>query len=504
MQDRLATVRRDQRVTVLAGSVVLLAALFSILAILPQLSRDFLTTADSFLLRNAVVVLVVAILLVVVLSVVVFVHPVGGKTLGGEDATPYFSNLTYLALLFTTGTAASVIFIGSSEVIMLYSSQLPPGAGVDPGTREAAVVALGFQFIHAGPLIWFTYLAIGLPATYFCYEYDQPFRVSSAVYPLVSDREWLADTIDLLAVTSILLLVAPSAGEVAQTFVAGIEFQWGVEFDSVLGVVMLVLAFGLVSITAAVTGLYRGARRLALVALAGFCLVGVVVFVLGPTRAILALGFDGMASQPAQLSTLAGMLPGEWTSAFTGFYWAAWLAWTPLLGVFIARISRGRTLREVVGYSVLATGSVSVTWNLLFGATAVRFQQLGRVDVVGTVEQAGPQFAVYPLFAEFPLSNGLLFVYLGLAILFLVTSLNVSVLVVATIASPGGNPTDWSRVFWGVLHVLVALVLVRGGIAFGRAIVTVVGMLTAVLGIVATLTILVALVPDHYLPSAPN
>jgi glycine betaine transporter len=222
------------------------------------------------------------------------------------------------------------------------------------------------------------------------------------------------------------------------------------------------LAIGTVFTVSSVTGVYRGIRRLSLLTVGGFVVLGLATFVLGPTGYILSVGANatsGYVTDFIMMSTSTG----DWAASWTVFYWSWWFSWAPFVGLFIARISKGRTVREVVLIGVGGNSLATITWFLVMGGTAIGLQRNGSADILTAISNAGVAVSGFPLFGELVFGNGLLILFLGLVITFLVTSADTSTLSLAILTTNATRlPSTEVRAVWGGIQVMLAAVLLVG------------------------------------------
>jgi choline-glycine betaine transporter len=407
--------------------------------------------------------------LAVVYALFLLVGPWGSIRLGGPDADPDYTYPTYFAMVFTAGIAAGIVFWGPAESLFHYGSP-PPPAGVDPRSAAAAVVALTYASFHWGVSAWSAYLVVGLPIAYFTHQHGAPLRVSTVLAPFLGVDGLdgpLAKLVDVLAIFATIGGVATSVAFVGQQFLAGISFQWGV---AVGGAGALLFVAGLVVIysISAESGVQRGIRRIAGVNVGLFALFGLLLFLVGPRGFVVDAGAAALGRYATDFVSMSFIPSSQWAAGWTVWNWSWWFSWAPFAGLFLAALSKGRRVRTVVVTGVVATSAASVCWHLLFGGTALALQRSGRVDVLAAIEAAGGSEAVagFPVLAALPLSRLLLFAFLALIVVFIVTSADTSTLVVSILATRRDvAPTTGSIVFWGVLQGLVAgaVLLVGGG-----------------------------------------
>jgi choline/carnitine/betaine transport len=463
----------------------------------PRATAAAVTAARGVLFREVGWLFLVAITLSVGYCLLLLVGPWGGIRLGGPDADPDYTYPTYFAMVFTAGIAAGVVFWGPAESLFHYDSP-PPAADVAPRSAAAVGVAVSYALFHWGVSAWSAYLVVGLPIAYFTHRHGAPLRVSTILAPFLGvdglDGPWTT-LVDVLAVFATIGGVATSVAFVGRQFLAGIDFQWGVAAGGV-GAVLFVAGLVVVYSVAAESGVHRGIRRLAGVTLALFALFALLLVAVGPRGALVDVGRAAVGRYVTDFASMSLPATGEWVADWTVWNWSWWFSWAPFAGLFLAALSKGRRVRTVVFTAVVATSAASGVWHLLLGGTALALQRSGRADVLGAVAASGGSEAVagFPVLAALPLGRLLLFLFLALIVVFIVTSADVSTLVVAILTTErGAAPTTGTVVFWGVFQglVAVAVLLVGGGQSLQTAAVLTGGpfavlSLVALVGLTAT------------------
>ena len=420
--------------------VVVLALFFLVRLLAPGATTGAIGAAEAFVLGDMGWVFLGAVLLAVLYCVFLLAGPWGDVRLGGPDAEPTYTYPTYFALFFSAGIAAGIVFWGPAEALF-----------------------------HWGVSAWSPYLVVGLPVAYFVYDRGAPLRVSTLLTPFlgVDGLDSLpAKLVDVLAIFATIGGVGTSVAFVSQQFLAGIDYQWGVTYG-VLGPVVLVGGLTAIYVVTAGSGVHRGIRRVAGVTVGLFGLFGLLLLALGPRSTVFAYGGRALGRYTANFLPMSLYLGGEWVADWTVWNWSWWFSWAPFAGLFLAALSKGRTVRTVVATAVGATSLATMAWFLVMGGTTLALQHGGAADVLGTVEAYGRSEAVagFPVFAALPMSQLLMFLFLALIVVFITTSAAVSTLVVAVLATKRAfAPTTGDVVFWGVLQGAVATaVLALGG-----------------------------------------
>ena len=375
-------------------------------------------------------------------------------------------------MLFAAGMGIGLVFWGVAEPLSHYASP-PPGTGDDPAER--ARVATDITYLHWGLHAWGIYVIVGLAMAYAVHRRGRPVSIRWALEPLLGDRVKgvLGDVIDVIAVVGTLFGVATSLGFGVSQVGSGLQFLGAVdEVGNVLLVVLVVAITALATVSVA-TGLDKGIKHLsnANMVIAGALML--FVLIAGPTVFLLGDFVSSVGSYVAnffRLSFQTLSFEGEdgtaWVSGWTTFYWGWWMSWAPFVGVFIARISRGRTVREFVAGVLIVPTIVTFLWFAVFGGSGIHreiFGEGGLIDAEGGVDTTS---ALFQLLDGFPLATITSIVAIVLVVIFFVTSSDSGSYVVDMLSS-GGNPTPpvWSRVMWAVLEgaVAIALLLAGGG-----------------------------------------
>ena len=395
------------------------------------------------------------------------VSPLGKIRLGGKDAVPDYSYPGWFAMLFAAGMGIGLMFFGVLEPV--YHFQNPP-LGVDGADTEAArAVAMAATIFHWGLHPWAIYAVVALSLSFFCYNRGLPLTFRSAFYPLFGEAVWgwLGHIIDTLAVFATLFGLATSLGFGAEQAGAGLNYLFDIPVTDVTKVV-LILAITGVALGSVLLGMDKGVKRLSEINMILALLLLLFVIVAGPTVEIVK-GFFTNAGHYLEnvvpLSNWVGREDTDFMHGWTTFYWAWWIAWSPFVGMFIARVSRGRTVREFMICVLIIPTIVGVIWMTTFGGTAVsQFVNDGYTGVTETVKNWTPELSLYKMVEPLPLSSLLSFVGVVLVIVFFVTSSDSGSLVIDTITAGGKMDAPVAqRVFWCTLEGLVAIALLLGG-----------------------------------------
>ena len=402
--------------------------------------------------------------LLVLFCLFLIVSPFGKVRIGGRDAVPEYSNLTWFAMLFAAGIGIGLLFFGVLEPVQHFIS--PPLGGE---AKTDVAIGIAATTFHWGIHGWAVYGVVGLALAFFAYNRGLPLTIRSAFYPLLGDRiwGWPGHVIDTLAVFASLFGLATSLGLGAQQVTAGLNYLFKVPDTNTTMVVLIIVITG-IALISVLTGLNVGIKRLSQFNVILAFLLLVFIIVVGPKIAIFKGIFTGLGAYISKIRPLSNWVGREDTGflhGWTTFYWAWWIAWAPFVGTFIARISKGRTVREfVIGVLLLPT-LLCLIWFSAFGGTALdQFINDEYTGVTETVEAYKPELSLFKMLDELPMTMLVSSIAMLLTIIFFVTSSDSGSLVIDTITAGGKFDAPVShRVFWCTAEGAVAIVLLLGG-----------------------------------------
>src|ERR671912_105320 len=433
-----------------------------------NLAAVFNAVLFNFLVPNFGWVFILATFGFLVFSLYLAFSHYGRIRLGGEDEQPEFRTVSWVAMMFSAGMGIGLMFYGVAEPLSHMSS--PPAGTAEPGTREAAQVGMEYSYFHWAFHPWAIYAIMGLALAYFVFRKGMPNLISTAFYPLLGDRVYgpIGKTIDILAIFATLFGSATSLGLGALQINQGLNAMFGFGGKDAVGlaiVVIVILTAGF--ILSAISGVHKGIQWLANtnMVLAVFLLV--FVFLLGPTVFILNTLTESLGGYLANLIPMsfrtAAFSDGAFVSSWTVFYWAWWISWAPFVGTFIARISRGRTIREFVFGVILAPSVVSFIWFAILGGTAINLQLTGAADIADTAASNQPA-ALFLTLEQFPLFWLMAGITIILVALFFVSGADAASMVMGMLSSKGNlHPQAWNIVIWGVFTGAAAAICLLSG-----------------------------------------
>ncbi|MBC54258.1 MAG: BCCT transporter [Gammaproteobacteria bacterium] len=413
----------------------------------------------------------------VTLCVILIFTPLGKVRLGGTEATPDFSYLGWFSMLFAAGMGIGLMFYGVSEPLSHFTAALDgtlvadgvradvaPLGGAD-GAEAASELAMAATIFHWALHPWAIYAILALGLALFSFNKGLPLTIRSVFYPILGERVWgwPGHIIDILAVFATLFGLATSLGIGASQASAGLNHLFGFPTGTTTEVFLIVGITG-IALVSVVAGLEAGVKRLSEINMVLAALLMLFVIIVGPTLFILTGFVDNLVNYMKHLPALSNPVGREDTGflhGWTTFYWSWWISWSPFVGMFIARVSRGRTVREFL-ISVLLIPSLACTfWMTVFGNTAI--SQVVNAGYTVASEAALP-LQLFAMLDGLPLVQISSFIAIVLVIVFFITSSDSGSLVIDTIAAGGKvNAPTIQRIFWCTFEGLVAIALLLGG-----------------------------------------
>lgn len=404
-----------------------------------------------------------------VLTILLASSSAGDIRLGAYDSKPRFGYFSWFAMLFSAGTGIGLMFFSVAEPIMHFSD--PPTG--EAGTNEAAREAMRITFFHWGIHAWAIYAVVGMSLAYFGYRYNLPLTVRSALYPLIGERIYgpIGHIVDIFAIFGTMFGVATSLGLGVMQVNAGLNYLFGMPVSTLMQS-LLIACITAIATMSVVLGLDAGIRRLSYINLVLAIILVVFVIVLGPTLYLLQVWLENLGTYVSSLVDMTFKMRAyttdesarEWLGDWTLFYWAWWISWSPFVGMFIARISHGRTIREFVCGVLLVPVLFSSIWLTAFGNSAIQLDMAGALGELSASVSASMNTAIFKFLEYLPLTSITSIVAIVLVIIFFVTSSDSGSLVIDIIASGGqDDPPVWQRVFWAISEGVVAIILLLAG-----------------------------------------
>ncbi len=391
----------------------------------------------------------------------------GTIRIGGPNALPEFSNFAWYAMLLSAGMGIGLMFWSVAEPIYHYAGPSPM-FGAEPGTPEAAQAAFATTYFHWGLHPWGIYALVSVGLAFFAYNRGLPLTIRSVFYPLLGDRIYgfWGNVIDILSVLATLFGLATSLGLGVQQVAAGLNYLFDTPTTTGFQVILIAIITGFATMSV-VAGLDGGVKRLSEwnIYLAAALMLFVILF--GPTVFIMGAFTQNLGYYIQQLPRMSmwaeTFRTSDWQAGWTVFYWGWWISWSPFVGMFIARVSKGRTVREMILGVMLLPTLLSFVWMSAFGGSAIWLQSTGVADIAAAVN-ADVATALFAMLENFPFTAVSSFIGICLVVFFFVTSSDSGSLVVDHLTSGGklDSPVP-QRIFWAVMEGVVAAVLLIGG-----------------------------------------
>ncbi|WP_369413151.1 BCCT family transporter [Pseudomaricurvus albidus] len=459
------------------SSIVVMAFVFLSLA-LPEQSTNLFEAGKNWINTHMTWFFMFSANIFVLVCLGLILSPLGRIRIGGADAKPDFSRPSWFAMLFAAGMGIGLVFYGVSEPLSHYGSSLggvsvgddglrtdwAPLGGAEGDQKAALDLGMAATIYHWGLHPWAIYAIVALSLSIFSFNKGLPLTIRSIFYPILGERVWgwPGHVIDILAVFATLFGLATSLGIGAQQAASGLDHLFGIG-DGDITLVLLITGISAIAIISIVAGVEKGVKRLSEInMLLAFALLLFVVFV-GPTMLIATGFFNNLASYVTELPALANPFnrdDANFSQGWTTFYWAWWISWSPFVGMFIARVSRGRSVREFLVSVLLIPSVVSVFWMTAFGTTAIHQLQQGFEGAAN----ADLPLKLFMMLEHLPLSEITSFIGIVLVIVFFVTSSDSGSLVIDTITAGGKlDAPKPQRIFWGATEGAIAIALLLGG-----------------------------------------
>lgn len=445
---------------------ILIVGLFVIMGFLwPDRLNEAATRALDFITRAFGWFYLMTAFVCLISAVVLMSGPFGRIRLGRDDEDPEYPFMTWLAMLFSAGMGIGLVFWGAAEPIFHY---LSPPEGVTGGTAQAAHIALRYSYFHWGLQPWAIYSVIGLSLAYAHYRKGRSNLISSTLYPLIGERTngAIGKSVDSLAIIATAFGIATSLGLGAMQINGGLNFLLNVPNRA--GVQLIIIAaVTFLFILSASTGVNKGIRYLSNLNLGIAALLLLFVLVVGPTFFIVDAFTSTIGSYIGNLIPMSfRMTPftqGTFVGTWTIFYWAWWISWGPFVGSFIARISRGRTVREFVMGVLIVPTLLSALWFAVFGGTSLYYEMFKHRGIADAVNEDVTS-ALFVLLQQLPAGGAISAIATVLIVTFFVTSADSATFVLGMLSSHGHpNPRLLTKLIWGLLSSGIAAVLLLSG-----------------------------------------
>ncbi|MCT0769249.1 choline BCCT transporter BetT [Pseudomonas aeruginosa] len=452
------------------GAAILILLFAAVVIGFPQRAGEWLLAAQTWASQTVGWYYLLAMTLFLIFVVVTALSGYGKIKLGADHDEPEFSYLSWAGMLFAAGISITLFFFCVSEPLTHF---LQPPQG-EAGTQEAARQAMELLFLHWGLHGWGVFALVAMALAYFAYRHNLPLALRSALYPLIGKRinGPIGYTVDCFGIIATVFGLGADMGFGVLQLNSGLDYLYAIPHTHPVQMALIVLMMG-AAISVAVSGVDKGIRILSDINMLLACSLLLFVLFAGPTQHLLNTLVQNVGDYLGHLPGKSFDLyayggPSDWLGSWTVFYWAWWIAWAPFVGLFIARISRGRTIREFVFGVLFIPLGFTLAWMSIFGNSALE-QALGGASELGRVAIEQPSMALYQMLQNYPWSRAVITVTVLVSFVFFVTSADSGTVVLSTLSAHGGSADDdgpkWLRVFWGSVTALVT-----GGLLFAGSI----------------------------------
>lgn len=442
-----------------SGAFIL--GLLAFAAIAPNALQRLFSAVQAWIFSNASWFYMLAVAVILLATVYAAMSRYGEIKLGPDHSEPDFRDITWYSMLFAAGMGIGLMFFGVAEPVMHF---LEPPVG-EGGTVQAARQAMGITFFHWGLHAWAVYAMVALILAYFAFRHGLPLTLRSALYPMLGERIYgpIGHAVDIFAIIGTVFGVATSLGLGVAQINTGLNYLFDLPVGVNTQIALIVVACGLATLSAA-SGLDRGIKTLSELNMALAVLLMLFVLFAGPTIFLMQTLVENtgyyLSGIVQRTFNLYAYQPSDWIGGWTVFYWGWWISWSPFVGVFIARISRGRTIRQFVGGVLLVPTGFTFMWMTVFGDTAIHFIMSEGMTSLGETVQADTTVALFVFLEQLSWPVVTCTIAIAMVVVFFVTSADSGALVVDQLAAGGAvNAPVWQRIFWSVLMGAVAIVL---------------------------------------------
>jgi BCCT family betaine/carnitine transporter len=465
-QDNVQVMGLDFLNPVFMSSAFIIFAFILGTILFPADAKEILEGARGWSINNFDWLFMISGNIFVLFCLALIVLPVSKIRLGGTEAKPEHSTLTWFSMLFAAGMGIGLMFWSVAEPVAYYTGWYGTPLNVEARTPGGEQLAMGATMFHWGLHPWAIYGVVALSLAFFAYNKGLPLTIRSAFYPLLGEKVWgvIGHFIDVLAVIATIFGLATSLGLGAQQATSGLNFLFDIP-NTLTTQIIVILVVTAVAIISVARGLEGGVKLLSNINIIIAAALALFVLVVANTGAIFgSMGtiFLGYVENIIPLSNWMGREDSTFFHGWTVFYWAWWVSWAPFVGMFIARVSRGRTVREFLVAVLLVPTFVSLIWMAIFGGSAIDQVNNGVGELANGISDAS--LAMFQMFDHLPLTGLISFVGIVLVLVFFVTSSDSGSLVIDGITAGGKTDAPMiQRVFWAVLEGIIAIALLIGG-----------------------------------------
>ncbi|KML39822.1 MULTISPECIES: BCCT family transporter [Cytobacillus] len=455
--------KKNLMVFYISAAILLLLVLFGVFV--PDSLESVTANVQAFITDKFGWYYLILVSFIVIVCLYFLISPLGRIKLGKQDDKPEFTRPTWFAMLFSAGMGIGLVFWGSAEPIYHYAVGSPTGGAV--GTDEAIKNAMRYTYFHWGIHAWAIYGIVALVLAYFNFRHGEPGLISATLKPILGDRTQgvTGKVIDILSVVATVIGVATTLGFGAVQINGGLSYLYGLPVNFTVQFVIVAIVTVLFMLSA-LSGLGKGIKILSNANMILAAALFVMTFFLGPSLFILNLFTNTLGSYlqylPGMSLRIAPLNPEvrEWINGWTIFYWAWWIAWAPFVGIFIARVSKGRTIREFVFGVLLIPSLIGFIWFSTFGGTAIMQEHQGTAKI----SELATEEALFGVFSNLPMGTVLSIIAILLISTFFITSADSGTYVLGMMTTNGSHhPGNKIKLVWGILLAAISLVLLYSG-----------------------------------------
>lgn len=445
-------------------SIVIVVGIVLMGIVMPESLESITSSTQGFITSSFGWFYLGIVSVFVVVCFYLLVSPVGQIKLGKQEDKPDFSRPTWISMLFSAGVGIGLIFYGTAEPISHYAVSSPTGEiGTDQGIKDA----MRFTFFHWGIHAWAIYGSVALAIAYFTYRKGERVLISRTLRPLIGKHVdgSVGNVIDVIAVISTVIGVATTLGFGAMQINGGLSYLFGFPINMTTQTVIVIIVTALFMISA-LTGLRKGIKILSNLNMGLSAVFFLIVFAFGSTLFTLNLFIDTIGEYIQNFFTMSfrsaptNEEARSWINGWTIFYWSWWIAWSPFVGIFIARVSKGRTIREFVVYVLLVPSLIGFLWFTTFGSAAI----IAEISGLVSISSLAPEESLFGVLEGFPFSMALSILAILIIITFFITSADSGTFVLGMMTTNGSqNPSNQIKVTWGIFLSVTALALLYSG-----------------------------------------
>ncbi|GAB2188636.1 BCCT family transporter [Sessilibacter sp. MAH2] len=447
-----------------SATLILIFVAASIIA--PTTANDLLNQAKQWSINKFDWLFMGSASFLILFCIALALLPTGKIRLGGDNAKPQFSRISWFAMLFAAGMGIGLMFWAVTEPLAYYTGWGGTPLDVKPNSQASADLALPATLYHWGLHAWAIYAVVGLSLAFFSFNKGLPLTIRSVFYPLLGDRIWgfWGHVIDVFAVLATIFGLATSLGFGATQASSGLHFLFGTP-DEITTRICIIVGVTFFAVLSVVRGLDGGVKILSNINMVLAAILLVAVFLIGPTLEIvhnIGTSTVGYLENIFALSQWLGRSDEGWMQSWTVFYWAWWISWSPFVGMFIARISKGRTVREFIIAVLVIPTVVTLVWMNVFGVSALSQAQHGVGELANGIGKVS--LVLFQMLENLPMSQLTSATAIILVLVFFVTSSDSGSLVIDSITAGGKlDAPVTQRIFWATTEGLIAAVLMIGG-----------------------------------------